>query len=160
VASVNFVTAHDGFTLHDLVSYSHKHNEPTRARPGRLRRQPVVETTARGRHRRRRHPGAARQQKAQSVATLLLAQGVPMLLGGDEIGAPAGNNNAYCQDNELSWFDWNLDERRRALLDFTRRMIKLRQQHPRCSGSASSRATSSGSPTRRTWPGCVPTARR
>ena len=71
------------------------------------------------------------RQKRNLLATLFLSQGVPMLLGGDEMGrTQRGNNNAYCQDNEISWFDWTLDDRRRSLLDFTRRLIELRQQHP------------------------------
>ncbi len=65
------------------------------------------------------------------LATLLLSQGVPMLCGGDEIGrTQQGNNNAYCQDNEISWYDWNLDERRMRLLEFTRQLIALRKAHP------------------------------
>ena len=71
------------------------------------------------------------QQKRNLLATLFLSQGVPMLLAGDEMGrTQQGNNNAYCQDNELSWVDWNLDERRQALLEFTRRLIQLRREQP------------------------------
>jgi isoamylase len=131
-ASINFVTAHDGFTLEDLVSYDDKHNE------------------ANGEDNRDGHDhnlswncgvegptddakiGALRErQKRNFLATLLLSQGVPMLSGGDEIGrTQRGNNNAYCQDNEMSWYDWNLDGRRRQLLAFTRRLIALRRGHP------------------------------
>src|SRR5205085_5843036 len=72
----------------------------------------------------------ARQQR-NFLTTLLLSQGVPMVLGGDELGrTQGGNNNAWCQDNEISWFDWDLDERRVRLLDFTRRLIALRRSHP------------------------------
>ena len=109
-ASINFVTAHDGFTLRDLVSYNEKHNEANlRGQPRRHRRQPLAGTAA------SRAPTddpeinalRARQQR-NFLATLLLSQGVPMLLGGDEIcRTQGGNNNGWCQDNELSWFDWD-----------------------------------------------------
>ena len=130
VASINFVTAHDGFTLRDLVCYNEKHNEAN----GEDNRdgddaQPLVEL-------RRRRPTddpeinalRARQQR-NFLATLLLSQGVPMLLGGDEIGRTQhGNNNAYCQDNELSWFDWA--DADAELFEFTRRLIAFRHAHP------------------------------
>jgi glycogen operon protein len=131
-ASINFVTAHDGFTLHDLVSYNDKHNE----RNGEENRDghnhnlswncgvegptddPVILPLR-------------ERQKRNLLATLLLSQGVPMLCGGDEIGrTQQGNNNAYCQDNEVSWLDWKLDKRRRDLLGFTRLLIELRRRHP------------------------------
>jgi isoamylase len=131
-ASINFVTAHDGFTLDDLVSYEHKHNEsngdenrdgtddnksfncgvegPTDAPDVRALRQ---------------------RQKRNLLATLLLSQGVPMISGGDEIGrTQRGNNNAYCQDNQTSWYDWELDDDRRALLAFTQRLATIRSEHP------------------------------
>jgi glycogen operon protein len=131
-ASINFVTAHDGFTLRDLVSYDGKHNE------------------ANGEENRDGHDHnlswscgaegptddsavlALRQRQQRNfLATLLLSQGVPMLLGGDEMGrTQQGNNNAYCQDNELSWHDWSLDGARKSLLNFTRRLIRLRRRHP------------------------------
>jgi glycogen operon protein len=130
-ASINFITAHDGFTLHDLVSYGSKHNEANEEDnqdgaddnaswncgvEGETDDPQIVELRER--------------QKRNMLATLLLSQGVPMLLGGDEMGrTQRGNNNAYCQDDELSWFDWRLDDRRRALYDFTRRMIALRRKH-------------------------------
>jgi isoamylase len=128
-ASINFVTAHDGFTLKDLVSYNEKHNEANKE-----------ENRDGEGHNRSWNCGAegptnddginalrARQQR-NFLTTLLLSQGVPMLSGGDEIGrSQKGNNNAYCQDSELSWFDWeNLDE---ALLNFTRHLIALRRKH-------------------------------
>jgi isoamylase len=131
-ASINFVTAHDGFTLHDLVSYNDKHNEAN----GEENRDghddnlswnhgvegPTDDPTI---------LAAREQTKRNLLATLFLSQGVPMLSHGDEIGrTQQGNNNAYCQDNELSWLDWNLDERKTALLDFTRRLIALRREHP------------------------------
>ncbi len=129
-ASVNFITAHDGFTLYDLVSYNEKHNEAN----GEDNRDGES-------HNRSWNCGAegltdddmvnalrSRQQR-NFLATLFLSQGVPMLLGGDELGrTQQGNNNAYCQDNELSWIDWaNAD---RGLLAFTRQLAELRRSHP------------------------------
>ena len=129
-ASVNFVTAHDGFTLHDLVSYNEKHNEAN------------DEGNKDGEAHNRSWNGGTegptddefviavrRRQQRNLLATLFLSQGIPMLLGGDEIGrSQRGNNNAYCQDNEISWFDWdNVDEN---LFAFTRRLIEIRAEHP------------------------------
>jgi len=131
-ASINFITAHDGFTLADLVSYDQKHNEANLedGRDGRDDNRswncgvegptddPAVNELR-------------AQQQRNLLATLLLSQGVPMLLGGDELGrTQRGNNNAWCQDNETSWFDWELDDRRRELLEFTKRLIDLRRRHP------------------------------
>jgi glycogen operon protein len=131
-ASINFVTAHDGFTLRDLVSYERKHNEANLEgnRDGsddnRSWNCGVEGPTADPEVNALR----ARQQR-NFLATLLLSQGVPMLLGGDEIGrSQRGNNNAYCQDNELSWFSWDLAGEGHELLDFTRRLIGLRAEHP------------------------------
>ena len=131
-ASVNFVTAHDGFTLADLVSYDEKHNEAN-----------LEENRDGTDDNRSWNTGvegptddpevlALRERRQRNfLATLFLSLGVPMLLGGDEFGrSQSGNNNAYCQDNELSWFDWSLDERQRRLLDFSRRVIALRHAHP------------------------------
>jgi len=131
-ASVNFITAHDGFTLHDLVTYGEKHNAANGER-----NQDGADDNQSWNH------GAEGEtddpaiialrdrQKLNMLATLLLSQGVPMLLGGDEMGRTQhGNNNAYCQDNELSWFDWNLDDRRRRMLEQTQRLIALRRRHP------------------------------
>jgi isoamylase len=129
-ASINFVTAHDGFTLRDLVSYNEKHNDANKEgnRDGtddnRSWNHGVEGSTD--------DPAVnalrARQQR-NFLATLFLSQGVPMLLGGDEIGRTQyGNNNAWCQDNELSWYRW--DEAEGDLLAFTRRLIELRKQHP------------------------------
>ncbi len=129
LASVNFVTAHDGFTMHDLVSYNDKHNETN------------GEGNADGESNNRSWNCGAEGQTADPVvldrrqrqqrnflATLLLSQGVPMLLGGDEIGrTQRGNNNGYCQDNEISWFDWAHPDT--ELLDFTRRLVALRREH-------------------------------
>ena len=129
-SSINFVTAHDGFTLRDLVSYNEKHNEANlegnrdgmddnrswnHGEEGPTEDEDIARVRAR--------------QQRNILATLLLSQGIPMLLGGDELGrTQGGNNNAYCQDNEISWFDWDdVDE---DLLAFTRRVIRLRREHP------------------------------
>ena len=131
-ASINFVTAHDGFTLGDLVSYNDKHNEANRESNGdgsddnRSWNCGVEGPT--GDH---EVNASRRRQQRNFLATLFLSQGVPMLLGGDELGrTQRGNNNAWCQDNDISWFDWDLDDERRGLLEFTRRLIALRKRHP------------------------------
>jgi isoamylase len=131
-ASVNFVTAHDGFTLHDLVSYDAKHNEANGEdnRDGHDHNL-SWNSGAEGPTREPAIVALRERRKRNFLATLLLAQGVPMLLAGDEIGrTQGGNNNAYCQDSETSWVDWALDRPRRDLLDFTRRVIRLRARHP------------------------------
>ncbi|MGA6992597.1 MAG: glycogen debranching protein GlgX [Candidatus Deferrimicrobiaceae bacterium] len=129
-ASINFVTAHDGFPLSDLVSYNEKHNEANRE-----------ENRDGENHNRSWNCGVEgpaddpdvlllrRRQKRNFLVTLLLSQGVPMLLGGDEIGrTQQGNNNAYCQDNEISWYDWkNTDE---DILAFCQRLFRCRREHP------------------------------
>ena len=131
-ASINYVTAHDGFTLEDLVSYEHKHNEANgeHNRDGADHNRsanygvegPTTDPAIRA---------VRNRQKRNFLATLLFSQGVPMLCGGDELGrTQRGNNNAYCQDNEISWFDWDLDPDDAALLAFTRRLVQLRAQHP------------------------------
>jgi glycogen operon protein len=131
-ASVNFVTAHDGFTLADLVSYNVKHNEAN----GEANRDGTDENLSwnSGVEGPTDDPAvrALREQRVRTfLATLFIAQGVPMLCGGDEIGrTQGGNNNAYCQDNEVGWFDWTLDDRVQRVLDFTRKLIKFRQAHP------------------------------
>jgi isoamylase len=129
-ASVNFVTAHDGFTLRDLVSYNEKHNEANgeENRDGESHNRswncgaegPTDDPAV----------NALRARQARNLlATLMLSQGVPMLLGGDEIGrTQQGNNNAYCQDNEISWYDWESADGN--LLQFTRQLIRLRRRHP------------------------------
>ena len=130
VASINFVTAHDGFTLRDLVSYNEKHNEANGEgnRDGESHNRSwncgvegdtddleILELRA--------------QQRRNFIATLFLSQGVPMLLHGDETGrTQRGNNNCYCQDNDITWLDWaNVDEQ---LVDFTARVSELRREHP------------------------------
>jgi glycogen operon protein len=131
-ASINFVTAHDGFTLEDLVSYNDKHNEAN----GENNQDGANDNYSwnMGAEGPTDNPDildARERQKRNLLATLFLSQGVPMLCGGDEIGRTQhGNNNAYCQDNEISWNDWRLDERRIKLLEFTRQLIQFRKAHP------------------------------
>jgi len=131
-ASVNFITAHDGFTLKDLVSYNDKHNEAN----GEDNRDGTNDNHSwnHGAEGETDDPGVLElrdRQERNFLATLMLSQGVPMLCGGDEIGrSQRGNNNAYAQDTELSWFDWNLDDRQRALLSFVQRLIRIRGDHP------------------------------
>jgi glycogen operon protein len=131
-ASINFITAHDGFTLNDLVTYENKHNEANleENRDGEnhnLSRNYGVEGPTDDPDIR----SVRERQKRNFLTTLYLSEGVPMLSGGDEIGrTQGGNNNAYCQDNEISWLDWDLDDDRRALLEFARRLAALRKAHP------------------------------
>jgi glycogen operon protein len=131
-ASINFITCHDGFTLHDLVTYNSKHNEAN------------LENNQDGHNENRSwncgvegetddpSVNALRErQKRNFIATLMVSQGVPMLLGGDELDrTQRGNNNAYCQDNELSWLEWSLTPERQRLLQFCCRMVRLRREHP------------------------------
>jgi isoamylase len=131
-ASINFVTAHDGFTLRDLVSYDEKHNEANGEANGdgeshNLSHNYGVEGPTDDVEIRRIRV----RQRRNIMATLLLSQGVPMILSGDELGrTQGGNNNAYCQDNELSWLDWEFSILDRNFLAFVRRMIRLRKEHP------------------------------
>jgi glycogen operon protein len=131
-ASINFVCAHDGFTLSDLVSYNEKHNEAN-----------GEENRDGDNHNNSWNCGAEgptddseinrlrRRQRRNFLATLLLSQGVPMILGGDESGrTQRGNNNTYCQDNELSWVNWDWDDDAKSLFDFTRKLIRFRKEHP------------------------------
>ena len=130
-ASINFVTAHDGFTLHDLVSYNGKHNEAN----GEDNRDGTNENYswnmgAEGPSDDPEILERRERQKRNFLATLLFSQGVPMILGGDEIGRTQnGNNNAYCQDNETTWVDWNLGPRQLQLLEFTQKLIHVRCEH-------------------------------
>jgi glycogen operon protein len=162
VASVNFVTCHDGFTLTDLVSYDHKHNEAN----GEDGRDGTDDNRswncgAEGPTEDKAILALRARQKRNFLVTLLLSQGVPMLLAGDEMGrTQRGNNNAYCQDNEISWVDWAVRaEDDQALYDYVRTLIKLRADHAVFRGAGSSAAcrpaaaatgsaTSPGSP----WP--------
>ncbi len=131
-ASVNFVTAHDGFTLRDLVSYNDKHNEANGE--GNRDGESANRSWNCGAEGDTDDPAVlelrARQQR-NFLATLLLSQGIPMLSHGDELGrTQRGNNNAYCQDNEVSWVDWKLTDEQLGLVDFTRYVINLRAEHP------------------------------
>ncbi|HYX82139.1 MAG TPA: glycogen debranching protein GlgX [Gemmatimonadales bacterium] len=131
-ASVNFITAHDGFTLHDLVSYEQKHNEAN----GENNQDGTNDNMSRnwGTEGPTDDPAIldARYRAMRNfIATVALSQGVPMLSHGDEIArTQRGNNNTYCQDNELSWVNWQLDDRRRALLEFTRKAFAIRADNP------------------------------
>jgi glycogen operon protein len=131
-ASINFVTAHDGFTLHDLVSYNDKHNLAN----GEDNRDGTNDNLswncgAEGPTNDEKIVSLRERQKRNFLATLLLSQGVPMLLAGDEIGrTQGGNNNGYCQDNEISWMEWSLDPAKKILLHFTRELIRLFHRHP------------------------------
>jgi glycogen operon protein len=131
-ASINFITAHDGFTLQDLVSYNEKHNEANGddnndGENNNLSWNCGVEGPT-------DDPeilALRERQKRNLMATLLLSQGVPMISGGDEIGrTQRGNNNAYCQDNEISWTNWDLSDAQREFLAFTSRLIRLRREQP------------------------------
>jgi glycogen operon protein len=132
IASINFVTAHDGFTLRDLVSYNDKHNEANGE--GNRDGESANRSWNCGVEGDTDDPAVldlrVRQQR-NFLATLLLSQGIPMLCHGDELGrTQGGNNNAYCQDNEVSWIDWRLTREQRELADFTRYLIGLRTAHP------------------------------
>jgi glycogen operon protein len=131
-ASVNFVTAHDGFTLADLVSYEHKHNEANGEANGDGHDDNISwNCGVEGPTDDPAINALRRRQLRNFIATLFVSQGVPMLQAGDEMGrTQGGNNNAYAQDNEISWVDWELDDPKRALLDFTSRMIEIRQTNP------------------------------
>ena len=131
-SSINFVTSHDGFTLTDLVSYTERHNQANREDnndghhanystgygvEGPTQDPKIIEIRQR--------------QRRNLLASLMFAQGTPMLLAGDELGhTQKGNNNAYCQDNELTWLDWSMTEESREILTFVQRLIKLRSEHP------------------------------
>ncbi|KPC63820.1 glycogen debranching protein, partial [Streptomyces sp. NRRL WC-3753] len=133
-ASVNFVTAHDGFTLRDLVSYERKHNEAN----GEENRDGTDDNRswncgAEGESDDPAVTALRHRQLRNLLTTLLLSTGVPMLTAGDEMGrTQGGNNNAYCQDDETSWVDWSLreDPEWADLLALTRRLIALRRSHP------------------------------
>ena len=132
LASINFITAHDGFTLNDLVSYNYKHNEEN----GESNRDGSDDNLSYNHG----FEGECTNPKIENLRLkkiksfllyLFISQGVPMLLGGDEMRrTQKGNNNAYCQDNEISWIDWTLAEKNKDLVDFTARLIALRKAHP------------------------------
>lgn len=132
IASINFVTAHDGFTMRDLVSYNNKHNEANgeNNRDGENHNRSwncgiEGETTD------PKVLALREQQHRNLLTTLLISQGVPMISHGDEIArSQGGNNNVYCQDNEISWMHWDLDESQKRLLNFTKDLLTLRRNHP------------------------------
>jgi glycogen operon protein len=131
-ASINFITCHDGFTLHDLVTYNHKHNEANLEgnRDG-FNDNRSWNYGVEGETNDAAINALRARQKRNLIATLALSQGVPMLLGGDEIGhTQGGNNNPYCQDNETSWFDWTLTPEKERLLRFFERILRFRRTHP------------------------------
>ncbi len=131
-ASINFITAHDGFTLNDLVSYNDKHNEANgeENRDGENNNH-SWNHGAEGPTDDAEINQLRLQQRRNFLATLLLSQGVPMLTAGDEWArTQGGNNNAYCQDNEISWLNWQHNDEQNALFDFTKRLIQLRRDHP------------------------------
>jgi isoamylase len=131
-ASVNFVTTHDGFTLNDLVSYNDKHNDANGEgnQDGDNNNQ-SWNCGVEGPTDDDKINALRRKQRRNFLTTLFLSQGVPMLLAGDEFGrTQQGNNNAYCQDNELNWFNWELGEEQTQLREFTKRLIRLRKDHP------------------------------
>jgi len=131
-ASINYITSHDGFTLHDLVSYNVKHNEP-----GREENKDGTEENlswnsgTEGPTLSSLIAELRERQKKNFLATILLSQGVPMICSGDERGrTQRGDNNAYTVDDEISWIDWNLDDRQKDLLAFVRKLTRLRREHP------------------------------
>ena len=131
-ASINFVTAHDGFTLTDLVSYNEKHNELNgdENNDGDNNNQ-SWNCGVEGPTDDPQINELRERQRRNFLTTLFLSQGVPMLNGGDEWGkSQSGNNNAYCQDNEISWFNWERNDKQNRLLEFTRKLIQLRKDHP------------------------------
>jgi glycogen operon protein len=131
-ASINFLTCHDGFTLQDLVSYNEKHNEDN----GEDNKDGANDNNswncgAEGPTDDANIIALRERQKRNLMATLLFSQGVPMILGGDELShTQNGNNNAYCQDNDISWLHWELDERNKAFLDFVKKVTRLWREHP------------------------------
>ena len=131
-ASINFITCHDGFTLDDLVSYNEKHNDAN----GEENRDGANDNNswncgAEGPTDDPKIIELRERQKRNLMASLMLSVGVPMMLGGDELGhGQKGNNNTYCQDNELTWLDWDLDERKQQFLEFTKKLLFIRMTQP------------------------------
>jgi isoamylase len=131
-ASINFITCHDGFTLDDLVSYNEKHNEAN----GEENRDGANDNNswncgAEGPTDDPQIAELRERQKRNLMASLVLSVGVPMILGGDELGhCQKGNNNTYCQDNELTWLHWELDERKQQFLEFTKKLLLIRSTQP------------------------------
>ncbi|MEP6689779.1 MAG: glycogen debranching enzyme, partial [Gemmatimonadaceae bacterium] len=154
-ASINFVTAHDGFTLADLVSYEQKHNVAN----GEENRDGTDDNIGRnwGAEGRTDDPATLEMRgrsRRNFLATLILSQGVAMLSHGDELGrTQEGNNNAYAQDNEISWIDWDLDEEERELLAFTKKLLRINHSNPvlRRRQFFQGQATETGGPKDLTW---------
>jgi glycogen operon protein len=132
VASINFITAHDGFTLADLVAYNDKHNEANlEGNKDGTDDNRSWNTGAEGPTDDPEIAALRARRQRNFLTTLLISQGTPMLLGGDEMGrSQGGNNNAWCQDTEISWFHWDLSEEQEELREFTKRLIALRREHP------------------------------
>jgi len=131
-ASINFITAHDGFTLQDQVSYERKHNEENKEgnRDGHDHNY-SVNCGVEGPTDNPQVIECRERRKRSLMATLMLSQGVPMILGGDELShTRRGNNNPYCQDNEITWYNWDLDEREQKFLDFVQNLTQFRKEHP------------------------------
>lgn len=131
-ASINFITAHDGFTLNDLVSYDEKHNEANQEdnKDGETHNN-SWNCGVEGPTEDAEILQLREQQKRNFMATLLLSQGVPMICSGDEYGRTQfGNNNVYCQDNEISWFNWEWEESHQAFFDFTQNLMSFRHDSP------------------------------
>lgn len=130
-ASINYITSHDGFTLYDLVSYTSKHNEGNGENNSDGTNDNISDNFGIEGETDDAEIKKLRDKRIRNFfLTLLTSQGAPMILGGDEIGrTQKGNNNAYCQDNEISWYDWNLDQRKKSLLEFTKRMIGIRMRY-------------------------------
>jgi isoamylase len=131
-ASINFITCHDGFTLHDLVSYNQKHNEANKESNKDGENYNISwNTGTEGPTNDNKIVDLREQRKRNFIATLLLSQGVPMISHGDEYGRTQnGNNNVYCQDNEIAWFNWEWDENQKRLFEFTCQMITIRKNQP------------------------------
>jgi glycogen operon protein len=131
-ASINFITCHDGFTLQDLVSYNDKHNEANgEGNKDGANDNHSWNCGAEGPTDDPNVVALRERQKRNLIATIFLSQGVPMICGGDELShTQKGNNNAYCQDNEITWLDWRLDDRRQAFLDFVRQAAKIWTEQP------------------------------
>ncbi len=161
-ASINFITCHDGFTLQDLVSYNDKHNEAN----GEDNKDGANDNNswncgAEGPTDDPKINELRDRQKRNLLATLLLSQGVPMICGGDELGhTQKGNNNAYCQDNELTWLDWGLDPRRQEFLDFVRKVVRVWREQPVFQRRKFFQGARSAVPTSKTFPGSNRAARR
>jgi glycogen operon protein len=131
-ASINFITAHDGFTLQDQVSYERKHNQANKEgnRDGHDHNY-SVNCGVEGPTRNRQVIECRERRKRSLMASLMLSQGVPMILGGDELShTRRGNNNPYCQDNEITWYDWDLNEREEKFLEFVQNLTTFRKEHP------------------------------